>query len=230
MMLPSGCAYWEMTTLRLWLLSASAEASIVCSQVARSSTARTSSMQKTEVCLIVLFIPPVKTSKTEARVPGGTHRFHRGGTADPAAPGAILSTVCFSVASRACPALEVKGPRRSRRHSDSLWRDRAARLAGRRTYTQADRVLAHRHGRCADPRGHARPGCGRLPQAPARRPASPSWCTNNSIYTQGDLHARLSRMGLHVPVENIWTSALATAKFLDDQRPGGTAYVIGEAV
>ncbi|MGW6409251.1 HAD-IIA family hydrolase [Streptomyces vinaceus] len=53
--------------------------------------------------------------------------------------------------------------------------------------------------------------------------------TNNSIYTPRDLQARLSRMGLHVPVENIWTSALATAKFLDDQRPGGTAYVIGEA-
>jgi NagD protein len=53
--------------------------------------------------------------------------------------------------------------------------------------------------------------------------------TNNSIYTARDLHARLRRMGLDVPVENIWTSALATAKFLDDQRPGGTAYVIGEA-
>ncbi|MFD9397659.1 HAD-IIA family hydrolase [Streptomyces sp. NPDC060011] len=53
--------------------------------------------------------------------------------------------------------------------------------------------------------------------------------TNNSIYTARDLHARLWRMGLDVPVENIWTSALATAKFLDDQRPGGTAYVIGEA-
>jgi NagD protein len=53
--------------------------------------------------------------------------------------------------------------------------------------------------------------------------------TNNSIYTARDLHARLQRMGLDVPVENIWTSALATAKFLDDQRPGGTAYVIGEA-
>ncbi|MGW8884387.1 HAD-IIA family hydrolase [Streptomyces sp. NPDC055749] len=53
--------------------------------------------------------------------------------------------------------------------------------------------------------------------------------TNNSIYTARDLQARLTRMGLHVPVENIWTSALATAQFLDDQRPGGTAYVIGEA-
>ncbi|MEW2608995.1 HAD-IIA family hydrolase [Streptomyces sp. NPDC047880] len=53
--------------------------------------------------------------------------------------------------------------------------------------------------------------------------------TNNSIYTQRDLHARLRRMGLEVPIESIWTSALATAQFLDDQRPGGSAYVIGEA-
>ncbi|MDX3096192.1 HAD-IIA family hydrolase [Streptomyces sp. ME01-24h] len=53
--------------------------------------------------------------------------------------------------------------------------------------------------------------------------------TNNSIYTPRDLAARLSRIGLDVPAENIWTSALATARFLDDQHPGGTAYVIGEA-
>ncbi|MFF3750071.1 HAD-IIA family hydrolase [Streptomyces sp. NPDC002018] len=53
--------------------------------------------------------------------------------------------------------------------------------------------------------------------------------TNNSIYTPRDLQARLARMGLDVPVDNIWTSALATAKFLEAQRPGGTAYVIGEA-
>lgn len=53
--------------------------------------------------------------------------------------------------------------------------------------------------------------------------------TNNSIYTPRDLQARLARMGLDVPVANIWTSALATAKFLESQRPDGTAYVIGEA-
>ncbi|KOX22685.1 HAD family hydrolase [Saccharothrix sp. NRRL B-16348] len=53
--------------------------------------------------------------------------------------------------------------------------------------------------------------------------------TNNSIYTQRDLRARLSRTGLEVPEAAIWTSALATAKFLDSQRPGGSAYVIGEA-
>jgi NagD protein len=53
--------------------------------------------------------------------------------------------------------------------------------------------------------------------------------TNNSIYTRRDLAARLRISGLEVPEEAIWTSALATARFLEDQRPGGTAYVIGEA-
>ncbi|MCI0686072.1 MAG: HAD hydrolase-like protein [Sporichthyaceae bacterium] len=32
-----------------------------------------------------------------------------------------------------------------------------------------------------------------------------------------------------MPAQAIWTSALATAQFLDSQRPKGTAYVIGEA-
>ena len=41
--------------------------------------------------------------------------------------------------------------------------------------------------------------------------------------------ARLARMGFDVPEQSIWTAALATAQFLADQRPGGTAYVIGEA-
>src|ERR1700748_1830225 len=53
--------------------------------------------------------------------------------------------------------------------------------------------------------------------------------TNNSIYTRRDLAARLRTSGLEVPEEAIWTSALATARFLDDQRPNGPAYVIGEA-
>src|SRR3954470_18144953 len=53
--------------------------------------------------------------------------------------------------------------------------------------------------------------------------------TNNSIYTRRDLSARLRTSGLDVPEESIWTSALATARFLDDQRPGGTAFVIGES-
>jgi NagD protein len=53
--------------------------------------------------------------------------------------------------------------------------------------------------------------------------------TNNSIYTRRDLSARLRASGLTVPEESIWTSANATARFLEDQRPGGTAFVIGEA-
>jgi len=53
--------------------------------------------------------------------------------------------------------------------------------------------------------------------------------TNNSIYTPRDLAARLRTSGLEVPEDAIWTSALATARFLEDQRPKGSAFVIGEA-
>jgi NagD protein len=53
--------------------------------------------------------------------------------------------------------------------------------------------------------------------------------TNNSTYTRRDLAARLAASGLQVPEGAIWTSALATARFLQDQRPGGSAFVIGEA-
>ena len=53
--------------------------------------------------------------------------------------------------------------------------------------------------------------------------------TNNSIYTQRDLAARLRASGLDVPEEAIWTSALATAGLLADQRPGGSAFAVGEA-
>lgn len=52
--------------------------------------------------------------------------------------------------------------------------------------------------------------------------------TNNSMYTNRDLRARLRRSGLDLPEEAIWTSALATARFLEDQRPGGSAFVVGE--
>ena len=53
--------------------------------------------------------------------------------------------------------------------------------------------------------------------------------TNNSIFTPRDLRARLRGSGIDVPEECIWTSALATADFLADQRPHGSAYVVGEA-
>jgi NagD protein len=53
--------------------------------------------------------------------------------------------------------------------------------------------------------------------------------TNNSIYTPRDLRARLAHIGIDVPEDAIWTSALATAQFLNSQRPEGSAFVIGEA-
>jgi len=53
--------------------------------------------------------------------------------------------------------------------------------------------------------------------------------TNNSMYTARDLAARLALSGLDVEAGSIWTSALATAQFLSRQRPGGSAFVIGEA-
>ena len=53
--------------------------------------------------------------------------------------------------------------------------------------------------------------------------------TNNSIYTPRDLRARLLGSGIDIPENAIWTSALATAQFLDGQRENGSAYVIGEA-
>jgi NagD protein len=53
--------------------------------------------------------------------------------------------------------------------------------------------------------------------------------TNNSIYTRRDLAARLKASGLEVEEKSIWTSALATADFLESQRPGGTAFVVGES-
>lgn len=53
--------------------------------------------------------------------------------------------------------------------------------------------------------------------------------TNNSGLTPLELHQKLLRMGMDVPPEHFYTSALATAAFLKAQSPGCSAYVIGEA-
>src|SRR5262245_35313787 len=52
---------------------------------------------------------------------------------------------------------------------------------------------------------------------------------NNSLFTPRHLSSRLKRSELTRPEESIWTSGLATASLLNDQLPGGSAYVIGEA-
>lgn len=53
--------------------------------------------------------------------------------------------------------------------------------------------------------------------------------TNSSERSPNELCQKLQRLGLEVPKENFYTSALATASFLKGQCPGGSAYVIGEA-
>lgn len=52
--------------------------------------------------------------------------------------------------------------------------------------------------------------------------------TNNSRYTTRDLAHRMQALGLDITDENIFTSAMATARFLQSQRPAGTAFVIGD--
>jgi NagD protein len=52
--------------------------------------------------------------------------------------------------------------------------------------------------------------------------------TNNSQRTRRDIVAKVGRLGIDVEEEHIFTSAMATARFLAKQRPNGTAFVIGE--
>jgi NagD protein len=87
--------------------------------------------------------------------------------------------------------------------------------------TDMDGVLVHE--------GHALPGAKEFLECLVEKERRFLVLTNNSIFTPRDLSARLVRAGLSVPEESIWTSALATAAFLADQLPGGSAYVIGEA-
>nr|WP_312856529.1 HAD-IIA family hydrolase [Phytoactinopolyspora halotolerans] len=87
--------------------------------------------------------------------------------------------------------------------------------------TDMDGVLVHEE--------QAIPGASEFLQRLIERERRFLVLTNNSIFTPRDLAARLAATGLEIPEESIWTSALATAQFLADQQPRGSAYVIGEA-
>ncbi len=87
--------------------------------------------------------------------------------------------------------------------------------------TDMDGVLVHEE--------HAIPGAAEFISALEATGNPYLVLTNNSIYTPRDLRARLMGSGIDVREDAIWTSALATAQFLADQRPEGTAYVVGEA-
>ncbi len=52
--------------------------------------------------------------------------------------------------------------------------------------------------------------------------------TNSSERSPTELSQKLGRLGVKVGAEHFYTSALATATFLASQKPGGSAYVIGE--
>src|SRR3954462_12824621 len=52
--------------------------------------------------------------------------------------------------------------------------------------------------------------------------------TNNSQRTRRDVATKLRRLGIDVGEEHVFTCAMATARFLARQKPGGTAFVIGE--
>ncbi len=52
--------------------------------------------------------------------------------------------------------------------------------------------------------------------------------TNNSQRTRRDIVTKISRMGINVKEEQVFSCAMATARFLAQQKPNGTAFVIGE--
>lgn len=52
--------------------------------------------------------------------------------------------------------------------------------------------------------------------------------TNNSQRTRRDVSTKLQRMGIDADPRDVFTCAMATARFLAAQKPHGTAFVIGE--
>jgi len=55
-----------------------------------------------------------------------------------------------------------------------------------------------------------------------------TFMTNNSQRTRLEVVRKLKLLGIEVTEDHVYTSAMATGKFLGDQAPGGTAYVLGE--
>ena len=55
-----------------------------------------------------------------------------------------------------------------------------------------------------------------------------TFMTNNSQRTRLEVVRKLKRLGIEVTEDHVYTSAMATGKFLGDQGPNGTAYVLGE--
>lgn len=76
--------------------------------------------------------------------------------------------------------------------------------------------------------GEIIPGADRFINELIERDVPFTFLTNNSQRTRRDVVRKLHRMGITCGEQNVFTCAMATARFLAMQRPGGTAYVIGE--
>jgi NagD protein len=72
------------------------------------------------------------------------------------------------------------------------------------------------------------PGADRFTSLLRKRNVPFCFLTNNSQRTRRDVAAKLARMGIEVEEEHIFTCAMATARFLAQQKSNGTAFVIGE--
>ena len=76
--------------------------------------------------------------------------------------------------------------------------------------------------------GHLIPGAQRFIHELRAADVPFLFLTNNSQRTRRDVATKLQRLGIEADEEHVFTCAMATARFLARQKPGGTAYVIGE--
>jgi NagD protein len=76
--------------------------------------------------------------------------------------------------------------------------------------------------------GHLIPGADRFVNELREANVPFLFLTNNSQRTRRDVATRLQRLGIDVTEHHIFTCAMATAQFLSEQKPQGTAFVIGE--
>jgi NagD protein len=76
--------------------------------------------------------------------------------------------------------------------------------------------------------GHLIPGADRFINDLRQANVPFRFLTNNSQRTRRDIATRLQRLDIEVEEEHVYTCALATARFLAEQKPQGTACVIGE--
>ena len=76
--------------------------------------------------------------------------------------------------------------------------------------------------------GHLIPGADRFIHDLRKVDVPFRFLTNNSQRTRRDVVAKLARMGIEAEEEHVFTCAMATARFLAQQKPGGTAFVIGD--